>query len=120
MSPTEHKILPRQMPVTDLPGIGTNRMEQLARLDIFTAEDLLLHRPRRHEDRRHFRKISELTKDEPFTARGTIVASGLKRFRGGQRSVFEIILDDGSARLHCRWWNLPFMQNYFAMDDEVF
>jgi ATP-dependent DNA helicase RecG len=22
--------------------------------------------------------------------------------------------------LHCRWWNLPFMQNYFAMGDEVF
>jgi ATP-dependent DNA helicase RecG len=48
------------------------------------------------------------------------VALGLKRFRGGQRSVFEIVLDDGSARLHCRWWNLPFMENYFAMGDEVF
>ena len=57
---------------------------------------------------------------KPATARGTIVALGLKRFRGGSKSVFEIILDDGSARLHCRWWNLPFMQNYFAMGDEVF
>ena len=81
---------------------------------------MLLHRPRRYEDRRHFRKIAELTKDEPATARGTIVASGLKRFRGGSKSVFEIILDDGTARLHCRWWNLPFMEKYFAMGDEVF
>ncbi|MGH7975685.1 MAG: ATP-dependent DNA helicase RecG, partial [Limisphaerales bacterium] len=63
---------------------------------------------------------SELTKDDPATARGKIVALGLKRFRGGSKSVFEIILDDGSARLHCRWWNLPFMENYFAMGDEVF
>ena len=46
--------------------------------------------------------------------------SGLKRFRGGSKSVFEIILDDGTARLHCRWWNLPFMEKYFAMGDEVF
>src|SRR5208283_1507935 len=53
-------------------------------------------------------------------ARGTIVALGLRRFRGGGKSVFEIILDDGSARLHCRWWNLPFMEKYFAMGDEVF
>ena len=45
---------------------------------------------------------------------------GLKRFRGGSKSVFEIILDDGTARLHCRWWNLPFMEKYFAMGDEVF
>ena len=34
--------------------------------------------------------------------------------------MFEIILEDGTARLHCRWWNLPFMQNYFAVGDEVF
>jgi ATP-dependent DNA helicase RecG len=107
-------------PVTSLWGVGAERAVQLARLDIRTVEDLLLHRPRRYEDRRHFRKIAELTKDEPATARGTIVALGLKRFRGGSKSVFEIILDDGTARLHCRWWNLPFMEKYFAMGDEVF
>ena len=44
----------------------------------------------------------------------------MKRYRGGNKSVFEIILEDGTGRLHCRWWNLPFMQNYFAMGDEVF
>ena len=133
MSPPENKISPLKnpacrdeatlelrRPVTSLWGVGAERAAQLARLEIFTIEDLLLRRPKRHEDRRHFRKISELTKDEAFTARGTIVALGLKRFRGGQKSVFEIILDDGSARLHCRWWNLPFMENYFAMGDEVF
>jgi ATP-dependent DNA helicase RecG len=120
MSPPENKISPLKNPVTSLWGVGTERAAQLARLEIFTIEDLLLHRPKRYEDRRHFRKISELTKDEPFTARGKIVALGLKRFRGGSKSVFEIILDDGSARLHCRWWNLPFMENYFAMGDEVF
>ena len=120
MSPPENKISPLKNPVTSLWGVGAERAAQLARLEIFTIEDLLLHRPKRYEDRRHFRKISELSKDEPFTARGKIVALGLKRFRGGSKSVFEIILDDGSARLHCRWWNLPFMENYFAMGDEVF
>ncbi len=107
-------------PVTALWGVGGERAAQLARLDLHTVEDLLLHRPRRYEDRRHFRKIVELTKEEPATVRGTIVALGLKRFRGGSKSVFEIILDDGSARLHCRWWNLPFMEKYFARGDEVF
>src|SRR5271154_3300486 len=120
MSPPETKISPLKNPVTSLGGVGAERAAQLARLDIHTVEDLLLHRPRRYEDRRHFRKIAELTKDEAFTARGKIVALGLKRFRGSNKSVFEIILDDGSARLHCRWWNLPFMENYFAMGDEVF
>ena len=120
MPPPESTTPPLKAPVTSLWGIGAERAAQLARLEIATIEDLLLHRPRRYEDRRHFKKISELTKAEPGTARGNIVALGLKRFRGGQRSVFEIVLDDGSARLHCRWWNLPFMQNYFAQGDEVF
>jgi ATP-dependent DNA helicase RecG len=107
-------------PVTSLSGVGAERAAQLARLEIRSVEDLLLHRPRRYEDRRHFRAIAELTRDEPATARGTIVAQGLKRFRGGKKSVFEFVLDDGTARLHCRWWNLPFMEKYFAVGDEVF
>ena len=107
-------------PVTSLWGVGGERAAQLARLGIFTIEDLLLHAPRRYEDRRHFRNIAALTKGEPATVRGTIVAQGLKRFRGGSKSVFEFIADDGTARLHCRWWNLPFMEKYFAVGDEVF
>ena len=132
MSPPENKIPPAnpahrpepkpplQQPVSSLWGVGSERAAQLARLGIFTVEDLLLYSPRRYEDRRHFKKISELVKGDPATARGNIVALGLKRFRHGTKSVFEIVLDDGSARLHCRWWNLPFMQNYFAQGDEVF
>jgi ATP-dependent DNA helicase RecG len=132
MTPPENKVPPAalarrtepvpplQQPVSSLWGVGSERAQQLGRLGISRVEDLLLYPPRRYEDRRHFKKISELVKGEPATARGNIVALGLKRFRHGTKSVFEIILDDGSARLHCRWWNLPFMQNYFAQGDEVF
>jgi len=120
MSPLETKTSPLAAPITSLWGVGAERATQLARLDLHTVEDLLLHRPRRYEDRRHFRAIAELTRDEAATARGTIVAQGLKRFRGGSKSVFQFVLDDGTARLHCRWWNLPFMEKYFAVGDEVF
>jgi len=111
---------PLARPVAALQGVGAERAAQFARLNIATIGDLLLHRPRRYEDRRHFRAIAGLTRDEAATARGTIAAQGLKRFRGGRKSVFEIVLDDGTARLHCRWWNLPFMEKYFAVGDEVF
>jgi ATP-dependent DNA helicase RecG len=111
---------PPARPLKTLRGVGPERAAQLARLRLFTVDDLLLHRPRRYEDRRHFRTIAEMRLDEPGTTRGNIVALGLKSYRGGQKSVFEIILEDGTGRLHCRWWNLPFMQNYFAAGDEVF
>lgn len=106
-------------PLSEVRGIGPERSAQLARLRLQTVGDLLLHRPRRHEDRRHFLRIADLQLGEPGTTRGTIVALGLKRYHKGARSVFEFIMEDGTARLHCRWWNLPFMQNYFQTGDEV-
>ncbi|MFM8359826.1 MAG: ATP-dependent DNA helicase RecG, partial [Verrucomicrobiota bacterium] len=47
------------------------------------------------------------------------VAAGTRKFRQGSRSVFEIVVDDGSARLHCRWWNLPFMERVMAVGDRL-
>src|SRR5438046_1620140 len=109
MTATQPQLPPLARPVNSLFGVGAERASQLARLEVFTVEDLLLHRPRRYEDRRRFRPIAELQLDEPAITRGTIVAQGVKWYRKRERSIFEMILDDGTARLHCRWWNLPFM-----------
>jgi len=105
--------------VTALAGVGPERAVQLARLEIRTIEDLLLHRPHRYEDRRQLRPIAQLQLDEPATTRGTVVALGVKWFAKHTKSIFELILDDGTARLHCRWWNLPYMEKYFAVGNEV-
>jgi ATP-dependent DNA helicase RecG len=50
---------------------------------------------------------------------GKVIAHGIKYFAKRQKSIFELILDDGTARLHCRWWNLPFMEKYFRSGDQV-
>ena len=109
---------PLLTPLGELPGVGSERGGQLQRLELRTVGDLLLHRPRRYEDRRHFQSIAALQLDQPALVCGKITAMGVNRFRGG-RSVFELIIDDGSGRLHCRWWNLPFMEKYFKTGEEV-
>ena len=110
---------PLARPVMSLHGIGPERAAQLARLDIRSIEDLLLHRPRRYEDRRQFMPIAQLQLGESVTTRGKVVALGVKWFKQHTKAIFELILDDGTARLHCRWWNLPFMEKYFAVCNEV-
>lgn len=110
---------PLDRPVTTLYGVGPERASQLARLEIHTIGDLLLHRPRRYEDRRNLRKIKELTLEEPAITHGKVIAMGTKWFRQRSKSIFEVVLDDGSGRVHCRWWNLPYMERYFAVGDEV-
>ena len=105
--------------VTSLVGVGPDRAALLARLGIQTIEDLLLHRPHRYEDRQRLLKIGELQLHEPASTLGTIVALGTKWFKQHSKSIFEIVLDDGTARLHCRWWNLPYMEKYFAKGNQV-
>ena len=106
-------------PVTLVPGGGPERAAQLARLDIRTLGDLLLHRPRRYEDRRAFAAISDLQLGVPATVRGKVVAAGVKRWKKGARALFECVLDDGTARLHCRWWQMqPWMEDHYAVGRE--
>lgn len=101
-------------------GIGPERRAQLARLKIFTLGDLLLHRPRRYEDRRHAISIGQMEQGEAATVRGQVLAVGVKWFAKHTKSVCEMVIDDGTARLYCRWWNLPFMEKYFRKGDEVY
>ena len=99
--------------------MGLEREKQLARLGIHTVEDLLLHKPRRYEDRRKFLPIAELKLKEAATVRGKILAAGTKRWKQGTRATFECILDDGTARLHCRWWQASaWMEDYYAIGRE--
>lgn len=111
-------LLGWEAPVTVLRGVGADRNALLARLGIRTIGDLLLHPPRRYEDRRRFVSIRELHEGVPATIRGRVVALGVNRFRSG-KSVFQLVVDDGTARLHCRWWNLPFLERAFTVGEEL-
>lgn len=108
------------MSVSMVRGVGRERVQQLNRLRIETIGDLLFHSPRRYEDRRQLCRIRELVEGQSATVRGSVIAAGIRTFRGGLKSVFEVVLDDGSGRLHCRWWNQPYMEKFFAVGDELF
>ncbi|HYE31008.1 MAG TPA: ATP-dependent DNA helicase RecG [Methylomirabilota bacterium] len=105
--------------LADLWSVGRERAAALERLGLRNVLDLLLHRPRRYEDRRNVCKISQLEIGVPAVVSGQITAMGVKRFRGGSRSVFEFVLDDGTARVHCRWWNQPFRESYYKVGERL-
>ena len=50
---------PLDRQLADLSGVGADRASQLARLKCHTLNDLFLHRPRRHEDRRNILKKAD-------------------------------------------------------------
>ncbi|MFM1768364.1 MAG: ATP-dependent helicase RecG [Verrucomicrobiota bacterium] len=106
-------------PLRVLAGVGPERAAQLARLGLHTVRDLLLYPPARHEDRRHLLAIADVQLREAATVRGRVVATGTRRWRQRTRSVHEVIIDDGTARLHCRWWNTPYLEGRFSVGDEL-
>jgi ATP-dependent DNA helicase RecG len=110
---------PLAQPITLLRGVGPERAALLARIEIRTVGELLWHRPRRYEDRRHLGSLAELKLHTAATTHGRIVAQGVKYWKQRQKSVFEFVLEDGTGRLHCRWWNLPYLENHFRVGDEV-
>ena len=119
MSAVPLSQIPLDAPVTALWGVGSERSIQLERLGIRTLSDFLLHRPRRYEDRRVFRAIRDVAEKGAVTVRGRVVAQGVKHFRKRTRSVFELILDDGTGRMHCRWWNMPYLEGHFEVGTEL-
>jgi len=59
------------------------------------------------KDRRHFRAVSELELGEAGNhsrqSAGAGRENGLSKHT---KSIFELVISDETARLHCRWWNL--------------
>ena len=100
-------------PVNRLPGVGAERSRQLERLKIQSVGDLLLHAPKRYEDRRQFLSIGQIQEKGIVTTAGTVVECGTKRFARGRKSLLTVVIDDGTGRLHLRWWNMPFMEKNF-------
>jgi ATP-dependent DNA helicase RecG len=101
-------------PLSEVEWIAPQRVTQLRRLGIETADDLLTHYPRRHEDRREFASFPREESDQPICLCGEVVKTQLRRF-GGWKKIFEVTLEEQNANalsppLVCRWFNLHYVQ----------
>jgi ATP-dependent DNA helicase RecG len=73
-------------------------------MGIETVLDLLTHYPRRYVDRRNAAEIGSLEEGEEAMVTGTVVRSSSRRLRGG-RTMTEVVIEDGSGRLKCTFFN---------------
>ena len=60
-------------PLAAIKGIGPRLAEVLAKLGVYTHHDLLHYVPRRYEDRRHLRPLSDAQSGQEMTVRGKIL-----------------------------------------------
>ena len=80
----------------------------LTSLGIKTVYDLLWHLPRRYEDWRNVRTVSEALEGIELTIVGEIASIGVKYLRG-DRTATEAVVRDGSGSLRVWWWQQPYL-----------
>ncbi len=91
-------------PAQYVKGVGPVRAEQLAQLGIHTAEDLLLHFPRRFDLRRQTQPMGTLRGEEQSaTVAGEVV--DVEERTGGRRPWFQCMLQDGSGWVLVKWFH---------------
>ncbi len=99
-------------PVANVRGVGRQRAELLARLDIRTASGLLFHFPRDYLDLSDERLIEELEEEKLQTVRGTVVEIATSNNGFGKTRV-SVLVRDASGHLRATWFNQPFISKRF-------
>jgi ATP-dependent DNA helicase RecG len=105
-------------PVQFVPGVGPQRAELLAKLDLYTAGDLVFFFPRDYQDLTDRRAVADLEDERLQTVRGVVTeveaaSSGFGKSRVG------VLVFDGYDYLRAMWFNQPFMRDKFRVGQHV-
>lgn len=97
-------------PIGQLPLVGPVYIKRLKKLEIKTAEDILLHVPSRYLDFRLVSKISRAQLGETVTIRGEVASiKNIYSKRGKKMQIAEI--KDSTGQIEAIWFHQPFLIN---------
>jgi ATP-dependent DNA helicase RecG len=105
-------------PAQYLKGVGPRRAEQLDRLGIRTARDLVFHVPRRYEDASTVASIASLEIGMDATVLGEVVSKGVLPTRKGLR-IFQAVIRDATGLIECSWPGQPFLDRTIRKGDRL-
>jgi len=106
-------------PVQYLKGVGPQRAEKLARLQLFTALDLIFFFPRDYQDLRQLLPMEQLEEEVPSSTSGTIEDVDLRGTGPGRSVLGVLIRDEADHYLRAVWFNQPFMRRRFDIGQQV-
>ncbi len=92
-------------PIQFVKGVGPRIAKKLDKKGIRTIEDALYFLPRRYEDRRVIKKISEIQVGKVETVVGEVLLAGTVLYKGTRKRVFEAIVGDGTGNLTLKWFH---------------
>src|SRR5262245_16191376 len=105
-------------PVQYLKGVGPQRGELLARLELHYAQDVLFHFPRDYEDLSDLRSVADLEEDKPVSVRGVVEEVELRE-TGPGRSMLGVLVKQDRDHLRAVWFNMPYLQEQYRAGQQV-
>ncbi|GAB4169554.1 MAG: ATP-dependent DNA helicase RecG [Terrimicrobiaceae bacterium] len=108
-----------EIALDDIPWIPRQRLAPLKKLGITDLGGLILHFPRRYEDRSAFGPFPDSELSTSVCLLGRVAIVGLKRL-GGHRTVCEVRIESPQSGVFnhpviCRWFNIPYIRNQFLV-----
>lgn len=105
------------LPVTALKGVGDSFAQTLAKLNLFTVQDVLFHLPLRYLDRTTVVPIGDLAPNTSVVLEGTVVRCDVVM---GRRRSLVVTLRDETGQVNLRFYHFTGAQKaQFAVGAEV-
>lgn len=112
------RALTLETPVQYLKGVGPVRAQQLRRLGIQTALDLLHHYPSDYRHRGAEKTLASVRVGDKVVTHGQVLDVQNRR-TGRGRSMVVAVIGDGPARLRLTWFNAPYMADRLRVGREL-
>jgi len=109
---------PLLTPAQFVRGVGPVRAELLAKLELFTARDLLFYLPRDVLDLSQVRAVHELAADVVQSIRGEVVDRDARYTSSGKHMTAVLLKCDGGF-VRGVWFNQPYMLHKFQHGERV-
>jgi ATP-dependent DNA helicase RecG len=125
--------------ISVLKGVGPKVRDLLSKLGILNIRDALLYLPFRYEDRRDISEIINASDGAQQNFIGKVASSDLLdlsqggkhvrydprqtrsyKGRGRSRYMTEIVVNDGTGLIKCKWFNQPWLAGKFKKGTQVF
>lgn len=105
---------PSLLPLQYIKGVGPKIAGLFAKKGVKTVEDALFYFPRRYEDRREIKRISQLEVGKSQSTCGKIILAGPVDKRS--RRIYQVVISDGSGNLSLIWFqfNEAYMRSTYV------
>lgn len=97
--------------VKKIKGIGPKRAALLARLNIFTIDDLVHNYPVSYEDRSRIRKICQLEDGKHLSFTGRVSGRFTQLYVKKNFTIQKVSVCDDGGLIQLTWYNQPFVKN---------